>query len=334
MLTNALATIQALRGVVGSIRLSSSSHVDGANPMLKTSMGKTLWLVQQPDHARVSGYLAAHWGGVNGFVRPGYFAPSAQPERLRQAVIQAIAEHDNGWWEWEASPPLDPNDQLPLGLGQVVRQQSPQQSLQRWRLGVPRFADQHPYVALLISLHGSLLYTFLYDEPQDRITGLPHPLFGNAAPEARPANAVEEYRRFLAEQRAIQVNLCARLRQDPVWAQAVEPAHREPHTRLLQLMDALSLLLGFGGEQEKTLAEIPRRHWDDRVTLTWRPGRDRRIICEPYPFDADPLPVFLPVRILPGGVAAAAEAHASLPLTRIHAAPLQTIRFELVSQDS
>ena len=74
--------------------------------MLKCQVGSELWCIAQPDHAAVSGYLAAHWGNDE-FARPGSFAPFPEPERLRAETIFAIAEHDNGWWEWEADPQRD-----------------------------------------------------------------------------------------------------------------------------------------------------------------------------------------------------------------------------------
>ena len=80
--------------------------------MLKRQVGSELWCITQPDHAAVSGYLAAHWGNGE-FARPGYFAPFPEAERLRAETILAIAEHDNGWWEWEADPQRDPADGLP-----------------------------------------------------------------------------------------------------------------------------------------------------------------------------------------------------------------------------
>jgi len=48
--------------------------------MLKTLRQGQMWLVTQPDHAQVSGYLAAHWGNDD-FARPGYFASSPDSER-------------------------------------------------------------------------------------------------------------------------------------------------------------------------------------------------------------------------------------------------------------
>ena len=113
-----------------------------------------MWFVTQPDHAQVSGYLAAHWGNDD-FAHPGYFASSPDPERLRAETIVAIAEHDNGWWEWEASPELADIDGFPLGLAEVLKDQ--QEGMNRWRTGLARF-DNRPYVNLLMSHHAYWLY--------------------------------------------------------------------------------------------------------------------------------------------------------------------------------
>lgn len=300
--------------------------------MLKTRIDDELWLVTQPDHARVSGYLAAHWGGANRFASPGYFAFHPDPELIRQEVVQAIAEHDNGWWDWEAAPRFDEGEGLPLGLLDVARR-SPVDGLQRWRLGVPRLAEAHPYVALLISLHAYWLYApgagrgAKLPELQDQLR---HPLFGG--PDKAPALVPDPklFGEFLDEQEAVQQNLKQRLRSDPLWNEAIQSHHLYPHLKLLQLLDTLSLLMCFGGRQEQAAAEIPRSSWQDRVTLTWKPLGDRRILCDPYPFDVDPLEVFLCARVLP-----AKPSHRTadvLPLTYLHSIPLQLVRFELTGQ--
>ena len=81
-----------------------------------------MWLVAQPDHAEVDGYLAAHWGNDD-FVRPGSFANAPDPERLRAATAMAVARHDNGWWEWEATPEIAAIDEFPSGLADVLKDQ-------------------------------------------------------------------------------------------------------------------------------------------------------------------------------------------------------------------
>jgi hypothetical protein len=296
--------------------------------MLKTYLDSVVWLVSQPDHARVAGYLAAHWGGAGAFARPGYYADSADPERLRQEVVQAIAEHDNGWWEWEAAPPIDSADQFPLHLLDVGRD-GPDGGLHRWELGVGRFAADHPYVALLISLHAHGLYSPGLGDTAASETSLRHPLFGGPEVARGFVSHAELTREFLATQLQVQAELTRRLQGDCFWSAAIEPVHLRPHLRLLQVLDAMSLLLSFGGQHPEQLPDVPRRDWEDQVAMLWKPLGDRRIVCDPYPFDQDPLEVFLTVRFAP----AAGQVEKSLPLTRMHALPARPVRFELLSDE-
>ncbi len=268
--------------------------------MLKTVIDEKTWLVSQPDHAAVSGYLIAHWGNGE-FARPGYYAETPQPEALRAETIFGIAEHDNGWWEWEADPQIDPRDGLPLHLIEM----SQREGFERWRRGVPRFQNDHPYTALLISLHAYWIYAPRVENDPGPV--FRHPLFGDTALQHKyEGEELLEARRFLAEQKQIQAEILAALHTDAGWAAAARPASLNPHVRLLQLADALSLALCFGGREALTLREIPRRSWTDRVTIELTPRPENRVVCRPYPFDIDPLPVKLRARILnaaerPGG---------------------------------
>ena len=103
--------------------------------MLKTTKNGKLWMVTQPDHAEVAGYLAAHWGNDD-FARPGHYAAAPDAERLRAEVIFAVAQHDNGWWEWEVTPDVSADDGFPLDLSEVLKDQ--QAGMNRWRTGLRR----------------------------------------------------------------------------------------------------------------------------------------------------------------------------------------------------
>ncbi len=154
--------------------------------MLKTHQHDRLWLVTQPDHAQVAGYLAAHWGNDD-FARPGCYASVPDSEKLRAETLMAIAQHDNGWWEWEASPTLADVDGFPSGLADVLKNQ--QEGMERWRVGLARF-DDRPYVNLLISHHAYRLYAAKVEASPD--PAFLHPLFGNRWPEKlSPGNLVE-----------------------------------------------------------------------------------------------------------------------------------------------
>ena len=288
--------------------------------MLKRLVGNQLSCITQPDHAAVSGYLAAHWGNDD-FTRPGYFGPFPEPERLRSETILAIAEHDNGWWEWEADPQRDPADGLPLHLTSMKQSDA----LERWRIGVPRFRVQHPYVSLLISLHAYWLHAPRVEAETDATFF--HPLFGDPGAWPKPEGEEwDEVQQFVTEQRHLQQVVTDSMRQDPAWSPAIETQHLWPHVRLLQVADAISLHLCFGGDRPRSLPQIPREGWDDRVSLELEPLEDRRIFFRPYPFDRDPLPVTLRARVLDPEVSAPAGFHSWW-----HGLPRREINFHLAA---
>lgn len=288
--------------------------------MLKRRIGDEIRLTSQPDHAAVSGYLAAHWGNVE-FQRPGHYAASPDAEAIRAETILGIAEHDNGWWEWEADPPLDPADGLPLHLLSLTQESG----LDRWRRGVPRFAENHPYVSLLISFHAYWLNAPRCDP--DVSTDLLHPLFGSSDEWPLLEGAeLARASRFVAEQRQVQDQLKTRMGAHPLWQAALQPEMLEPHIRLLQIGDALSLHLCLDAERPIEITNTPRRGWNDRVTIVVAPVSRQRIVCDPYPFDQDPLPVVFRSRVLPANFERPANFQAWW-----HAVPRREIRYEYAS---
>lgn len=274
--------------------------------MLKLTRDGTAWLTTQPDHAQVSGYLAAHWGN-DAFAAPGRFAAAADPERLRAETVMGIAEHDNGWREHDATPDLDPEDGLPLNLPQTVADQ--QVGMSHWRAGIARFAETHPYAALLISYHALWLYRPRIDPDPPR--AFRHVLFWKGLRPVAEGEKLAEAHAIVAELEETQRALEARIGADDGTAPWLAPEHLSPHVRLVQLLDALSLSLcstlipardgasrGLG-EDAFELVEVPRRSWDDRVTIAVTPSGPGRIALDPYPFDTDPLPVPVVSRAFP-----------------------------------
>lgn len=277
--------------------------------MLKSVTADAIVFVTQPDHARAAGFLAAHWG--NATFRPlGHFAPCPAPETLRGETVFAVAEHDNGWWEWEASPRLSAEDGLPLGFGAAIRDQA--DGFERWRLGIDRFADSHPYASLLISWHAHWLTA--PKAGTDMPSVFLHPLFGGQPPAPAAGDDRRQAAAFLTEIKGRQAQLEAALKRHPDGETWCSDGHLSSHVRLLQLFDGLSLDVcarltpgdGQGhaglsvtpGDGRMVAPDVPRTSWDDRVTLTVSPLGDGRIRCHPYPFDQDPLRVTLAARIV------------------------------------
>jgi hypothetical protein len=302
--------------------------------LLKTNQDGKLWMVTQPDHSQIAGFIAAHWGNAL-FTRPGFFSAEtvADPERLRAEVILAIAEHDNGWWEWEAIPDLSVADGFPAGLGEALQNQ--QAGIDRWRRGLTRFPSR-PFVNLLISSHAYWFYAArALQTPEPAFN---HPLFWKGAPEKLCPESNEALLAFMAELQKQQLGSIEELRADPETASWVEPASLAPLQRLIQLCDGISLALCSAlipsktgaskglGDDSYELHDVPRRSWMDRCTITVTPRGDRRIELNPYPFDIDPLPVVVRARIVELPAERPAHVHSWW-----HACVPQHIQFQFVS---
>jgi len=270
--------------------------------MLKTFRGERAWLITQSAHGELAGQLAAHWGNKE-FATPGRFSPSGDPERVRGEVVFAVAEHDNGWWEWEADPPLSPDDGLPQGLSEVVA--DPVAGMDRWRRGIPRLVERHPYASVIIGDHAAWLYEaqFNPDHPLELTHQLQRARSLYPAEQHRPASE------FVTAVREMEAVTCRRLDREPLWLEALEPCHRLPHSRLLQTLDALSLTLCSAviapargeakglGEDHVVFLDVPRRSWEDRTALDLRPVAPGHLLLDPYPFDESPLTVSVPARL-------------------------------------
>lgn len=304
--------------------------------MLKTRIRDQIRLIQQHHHAEISGFLAAHWGGVNGFARPGHFPGAPAPERLREEAILGIAEHDNGWWEDEALPRFSSQDGLPVGLGDS-RQELGRQELEewrdggfsRWRRGVDRLAARHPYAALMVSHHASWLYaTELPEGIRERYPAMPHFVFSgerDASPlVGDPKKAVE----FLEEQSRLQAKLKACVAAHPFLAGAESVEILYPHVRLLQLLDTFSLYMALNDRETHLFENVPRGGWNQRTDIRWEWQNGNTIRLSPFPFDLDPLPVSFPVRLAPAGKNAT-ERRLETPIASIVGAPYQTVEFLL-----
>ena len=105
------------------------------------------WLVvRQADHARLAGEIVA-------LMR----LPELESHPRRRALLRAVAEHDNGWWEEDAAPRLDPATGGPLDF----RSLPAAERRVVWIRGVERYAGDDPYVAALVAGHLLRLATAL-----------------------------------------------------------------------------------------------------------------------------------------------------------------------------
>jgi hypothetical protein len=100
----------------------------------------SIQLITQPDHAHLARRVMERC------------VPLATRPR-REAILQAVGEHDNGWTEEDAAPSADP------ATGQVVDFiNAPTAVRQRvWPRGVARLADD-PWAAALVAQHAITIF--------------------------------------------------------------------------------------------------------------------------------------------------------------------------------
>lgn len=188
--------------------------------MLRLESESGYWLVTHPDHARLAGAIAAHWGN-------DLFAA---PEP-REHVLLGIDSHDDGWTVRDAKPSITRQGKPSAFSVELVGKYSAfeeidlEDYLNVRERAVAEMASRDAYAALLISKHTYNLLT----ARADRAT--------IAADQLPLLDA------FLDRQRMLQAQLFAAIRNNPAFTpeQASEQAI-EDHFRLLQACDNMSLL--------------------------------------------------------------------------------------------
>jgi hypothetical protein len=109
--------------------------------------GESVLLITQPDHAQLAGRIMERCVPLAGRPR-------------RDAILHAIAEHDNGWADEDASPALDP------GTGRVVDFVNAPIAMRHrvWPRGVARLGGD-PWAATLVAQHAITVYDRFRSDP-------------------------------------------------------------------------------------------------------------------------------------------------------------------------
>jgi Protein of unknown function (DUF3891) len=238
-------------------------------------------IVLQIDHSRVAGLLAAHWGN-NEFAPPKPFA----------SMVLAAQEHDNGWWDWEVKPTLNPQG-YPLDYinsAKFLRGIW----LGFYRHGIERVTEIDPYAGYVVSMHGEGLLT----------QGL------GLLPYMPDYLEDSEAQKFIREQKAFRSELLERLRQREEYRELISEENLWINFKLMEVYDQFAQFLcnryPFNNTQRKngptpTLSNTPVPVKPDRpdVTMTVEVRDEKNAVVKPYPFDTDPLAVSFPARLLP-----------------------------------
>ena len=101
----------------------------------------TDWYVTQPDHARISGELAAAFD-------------SRKVPNVREPIVRAIGMHDIGWmpYDGDVSSPCAPV-QLESGVPVSFANTEPEQFLRAWQGSIQAAQSTGPLGGLMVSAH-------------------------------------------------------------------------------------------------------------------------------------------------------------------------------------
>jgi hypothetical protein len=215
--------------------------------------GGRLLCIHQTTHALMSAQFCRFWGNA-AFAPPQPYTP----------VLMAIAQHDNGWFEWERWPRLR-DDGVPMDFITYTDQA---EKTQLWQRGIERAWAQNPYAALLISRHASLLYEgFQFQDAYDSANN-------------------REVTRFLADQKRLLERARRLLGNDEQYRAALQPEVIEVNTRLLQFGDLASLQVSVPWSEQTTIQHCPVDYAGNQTTLEMRYDEET-ISFDPWPYSID-----------------------------------------------
>lgn len=263
--------------------------------------GRSLVSLQE-DHAELAAQFAAHWG-------------NQRFSRLRpyQTMVFATTFHDSGYREFEGNPPMNVAKGRPYGHREEVPNFETVE-LAAYAKNVDWVSSQDPYAGLIVSMHRTGLWQNRYN------------VFTEPSMRARErSQAVVDAKRELE---AKQEDTKKRLRAGNTGFEN-ELAY---NYMALQVFDLLSLYFCCDGyaedDQFRAYAITPVRvSYDgaETVKFTIRRSAAGAVICDPYPFDVNPLKVSARARL----ISAPRERSEAACIAAYHKAPRQLLTFEL-----
>lgn len=210
-------------------------------------------LINQRDHAALSGALMARWGNEV------FTGPTPRAE-----VLLGIAAHDDGWDAWDRLPGIHGETGYPLQFTELTSEAY----IPIWRRGVERHREATPYAALLIALHTEHLARRRLEK-----------VLGHAADEEAARLTA-----FVAEMERLRQELA-----DAVMAQSETTSERleadiKSNFRLLQIGDLISLELCGGLSGPFRVDRVPARVMGGFASVTCEPASEDVLVANPYPF--------------------------------------------------
>jgi hypothetical protein len=287
--------------------------------VIVTRRAGALRLVQQVEHGRVAGELAAAWGNAT-FAAPTPLGP----------VCTAAARHDDGWRAWDARVLFDEAERRPLHFTDI----DAGEHIRLYRQGVERVSLADVYAGVLVGMHWTGLYRGRWSAPGAAAR------IGRSEDDRRRQDEVvaEEERRWIgAKQQAWTEDRPRALFETDLWH----------NYELLQLWDLLSLYLavtppdevGPGSDpvpwgpqlrrvehavEDVLLPAVGTRSGGPRLALTAAVRSPGEVTLTPFPFPA-PVEVQVGHAVLPDRPWSPAEVAERVRTTPTDATPWRLV---------
>ena len=199
-------------------------------------------------------------------------------------TVYAIAHHDRGWDEFDASPVLDPVSGFPTGVGGAKGPGGAETT----RLSPDFNEKRHAYCGLLASMHTWGLYNERYGYTDFRVR-----MGGASTSIPISPDMADETNAILKSELGRQERLKQQLAVDPQTRAWVQDDNLFRNYKLLQFCDTLALYFNLRHRTDRTTEiyiHVPESETSDtNVTVT--PVGDNTYSFAPFPFAGDTLEV-------------------------------------------
>jgi hypothetical protein len=273
--------------------------------MLRLQTPEGWFLIRHPDHARLAGQFAEHWGNVR-----------FRPPEPRTDVLEGISRHDDGWavrdstpWVTRQGKPSAFGSDL-VGKYTAFEEIDLPDYLRVRGEALEVVARDNPYAAILISLHTCNLLTVHADRSTIKPAELPL------------------LDRFVERQLQRQAELAAEAERSGRFSPVDLSTERlTEHFRLLQACDNMSLLscVDFSGPAT-LLHPLPLRDGGTSEVAVQRTA-ERTFHLSPWPFQPDRLEFSITGRRVSGHQF---DSHEALR-NQYNAASMETLSVTLIS---
>ena len=231
--------------------------------------GDPMVVIRQTDHAFLAGFFAREWGNET-FTKPQPFA----------SFCLAVAEHDNGWQEWEMLVGVDPKTFTPYSFMTVPTEEH----ITLYQRGIERVVKADLYAGLLVTSH----CMGLYDKARATMPGY----------SAKYVRAQEQHLAadFVQRLRLQQLRMKVDLRSDPATKPYIDEKLLKLNTQRMDVLDRLSLYFCLGANADTTIEGVPVNEEGREVDWQLRCAGGGQFTLDPYPFRREPLEIAIIAR--------------------------------------